>query len=866
MVLKTKYNGFKSNSRKISTKRKTKRRAFSKDLAIVKLITTIFGPIHQDIPLGALPALNSSIKDEGKGRERQKWYRIWRTKPFKRFVCRIPFFAKVTYGIDRTLSVKVLAKHINWYEELVNGKGSTHAVKLLKRVRDACVRFAADQKFELINELSLGSEGLPLRVGHLIPLLTSKTLNHRRFAIQVLDIIKLCEVPGDEPSIESIVNPMRDAPKEINNAVGGCLRALGETKVDKNTLNAILDSFRSVLRELFPVQKQKLRLTQLSHLSDIHMSVRKGPNGPAIGCIEEDFLGIVDSGLIDPISEVALQTQNKSLQIILNEMKAELSESPFLSDAKARCIDSRLAVKYEPWCKTRYFAICDWFSQSALKGLHKWIFGWLEKQPEDGTMSQDLVADIVKQWTSIPPYQHISKDIYSLDLSKATDRLPAVLQREIISQMFGKSFADNWFTICTKRSFQTPDKKRVSFVVGQPLGVYSSWAMLALTHHVICRTALKLSNIKRNKESPHYVVIGDDVAMVGSEMQRWYSLIMNNILQVDISPIKGFTPSTMLGSNTLKQLDKSSSAEIAKRIFIDGEELSVVSPETLKSSWEYPADFPNLLRQLTNRGVAYEQQTPVAPFALASMGYKPTLACIFATFPLRPCVSKETFEVAWGSFPALLDHIAWYQADVPITELELETMFRWSIRSGLQSTLNKFKDHFNIYIELSRKPKQRGDRMYHLKTREYVVRTLLNRAVLYILSLVVQTDVLNFQGSGRKLDEIAGALNTMQDFHQSLMGKPLKPKENIHRLRSRVITKLQPLVLKSVQKARANYGILLLDSGEQINFEPSSLTDIHYQNYETRELLSNEENKTLHDEAFASVVDLVERRTMEVST
>jgi hypothetical protein len=256
--------------------------------------------------------------------------------------------------------------------------------------------------------------------------------------------------------------------------------------------------------------------------------------------------------------------------------------------------------------------------------------------------------------------------------------------------------------------------------------------------------------------------------------------------------------------------------------------------------------------------------TPVAPISLAALGFKPDTACTFATFPLRPAL--ERVKDLLGDLPDLLSFVPWFQTDIPISEQELETMFRWSVRSSLQSTLKKFETNFNIYIEIARKPLKRGNRVYHSNVQEYIIRTLLNRAMLYILNLVVETDVLNFQGPGKKLDEIASALNTMMDFDIALKGKPSSKRENLHRLRSRVITKLQPLVLHAVKKAREYFGILLVDAGEQIKFVPDEYINISHHILETRELLKHESNKLLHDLAFSRVVDVVERRTLEVIT
>lgn len=839
------------------------RHSFKKSV-IKNMFVKLFGSPYQDVPLGNLPPL-PFIKDEGKRRLVRKWYGIFRTKPFKRFIGKIPFFAFMVYGVSKTTSINCLQEHIKWYEDLVRDKGPVFTVKLLKRVRDACLRFAADQSFERIDELSLHKDGLPLKVGHLMPFLTSKDVRQRRFAIQVLDIIKLCEVPGDDPSTESITTPIPESSEIKGQFIGETMSILGKPRLNPLKLNKLISSFRNVLQRMFPKQKVQERLKDLASLSDIHMSVRKGPNGPALGSIIEDFYGITQSGLIEPITEIAEITENHQLLICLRELEIEKFSGLHNNLAEEPCLDSRLAIKHEPWGKTRFFAICDWFSQSALKGLHKWIFNWLSKQAEDGTMSQDRVAEIVRAWTAIGDSRcSVIDEIYSLDLSKATDRLPATLQREIIQQMFGKFFADRWYTICTRRNFQTPGGGTVRFAAGQPLGVYSSWAMLALTHHTVCRTALELLGQRWGGENPHYVVIGDDVAMKGAEIAEQYTLIMHTVLRVEISKIKGFTPDTSIGLNPLLRTVRSNSAELAKRVFTDGYEITTVSPETLKSASEYPADFPNLLRQLHNRGCLDDLIEPVAPIALACLGFKPDIACTFATFPLRPAIPFEMVKAVLVNSPDVLSFIPWFQTSIPISESELDSMFRWSVRESLQSTLDKFEDNFNKFIELSRRPNQRGERVYHSKVKEYIIRVLLNRAMLYILDLVVESNLLNFQGPGQKLDEIASALNTMLDFELALKGQPSNKRENLHRLRSRVITQLQPRVLRAIQKAKEYFGILLIDAGEHKDFVSTEWVNISDHIHETRELLSSDSDKLLYDLEHERFLDVVRRRTKEV--
>lgn len=54
------------------------------------------------------------------------------------------------------------------------------------------------------------------------------------------------------------------------------------------------------------------------------------------------------------------------------------------------------------------------------------------------------------------------------------------------------------------------DNKRVRYATGQPMGLYSSWATFALTHHVLIGYAAFRKGIKSFFK---YAVLGDDVVI-----------------------------------------------------------------------------------------------------------------------------------------------------------------------------------------------------------------------------------------------------------------------------------------------------------------------------------------------------------------
>lgn len=119
-----------------------------------------------------------------------------------------------------------------------------------------------------------------------------------------------------------------------------------------------------------------------------------------------------------------------------------------------------------------------------MKPLHGYIFQILESIPQDGTFDQlKPVKLLLKQKP---------KRVWSYDLSAATDRLPIGIQEDLLAQIFGSEFGSLWRSLLVGREYLTPKgviPKAVRYIVGQPMGALSSWAMLALTHHCIVQLA-----------------------------------------------------------------------------------------------------------------------------------------------------------------------------------------------------------------------------------------------------------------------------------------------------------------------------------------------------------------------------------------
>jgi len=214
----------------------------------------------------------------------------------------------------------------------------------------------------------------------------------------------------------------------------------------------------------------------------------------------------------------------------------------------------RLHALYEPAGKIRVIAIVDYWTQMVLKPLHDWMFKLLKNLPMDATFDQE---GKVKAFS-----EKGFSEIYSFDLSAATDTIPLQLYRTMLSVILGPEVTDLWLKLLVDRDFVAPKELQpkpltkiekldyksqhawmtkfsgltedeiqvflkdrfvrpppgvltVRYGTGQPMGALSSWAALALVHHALVQFAAW-----RVGEFPYngYLVLGDDVIIAGGKV------------------------------------------------------------------------------------------------------------------------------------------------------------------------------------------------------------------------------------------------------------------------------------------------------------------------------------------------------------
>lgn len=213
--------------------------------------------------------------------------------------------------------------------------------------------------------------------------------------------------------------------------------------------------------------------------------------------------------------------------------------------------------------KRRIFAIGNYINKRLLKPVHDWLMEVLRILPTDGTFDQHKPLKRLKGRMSV----------FSYDLTAATE--PLLLLFEVMQMFFDRSFASSVVnSALATNCFSVPFVKRagsvVSFVKGQPLGYYASWALFSLTHHMMVWLAAE--KVYPGKRFLDYAVLGDDVIIANDRVAPIYSSLIDK-LGVKISLQKSL-------------ISNSGAAEFAKRFLVNGMGTDL-SPVSVKSLTNY---------------------------------------------------------------------------------------------------------------------------------------------------------------------------------------------------------------------------------------------------------------------------------------
>jgi hypothetical protein len=291
---------------------------------------------------------------------------------------------------------------------------------------------------------------------------------------------------------------------------------------------------------------KKLNIPQMKY----HFTVKKGPNGPALQTSDSDLTAIYnDEKLLS------------ALKVVSRELDDEFPfDENFHRSSNEKSIHSKLTQFPEKAGKTRTIAVVDYYSQRALTPLHKGLMRLLASLETDGTMSHMNVGNYVKELTRVKAF------VETFDATAATDRFPREIQEKLLYELCeNKALAEAWWTILANRTFTVHwSGEHVTYAAGQPMGAKASWPLYALAHHAV---------VEYCRPRRQYRLIGDDVVIASKRSASLYKDVMRR-LGVELNPSKG---------TISEQGSFNSSAEIAKRLYLNGNDVSPLTPGKILS-------------------------------------------------------------------------------------------------------------------------------------------------------------------------------------------------------------------------------------------------------------------------------------------
>jgi hypothetical protein len=474
----------------------------------------------------------------------------------------------------------ILASMFNRFAIFLHGDAAVLS-KQLKRGRAFWVNYLRTNRDGAILHTGADPRSPEFKMGHLHDLIDLRESILDSIAsdkLQLFDAIVFALYSFDRlmtfpqvPNYDTITTPQAEAPAGVHDPINMIPEALAE-------LGITPEAFRA---------EYARRCKSQNH---IIMSTA-GVNGPASWTAHSDARAIV--GNTELYASLQAFAEGSKLTRFISDLLGTVALPSY-----DNINDSMLRVgklhSFDEWGgKVRTVAIVDYWTQLIMSPLHDTIFHFLEKLETDGTFNQDALAERIRCFTL-----DSELEIYSYDLTAATDRLPIALQVRVLAVLLGETLANNWRNVLVNREYYNADGVGYTYACGQPMGAKSSWAMLALTHHVIVQNAALTAG---SQPYTGYGVLGDDVTITLSTVASEYKHIMDYYgvainKSKSIIHIPGARPA----------------AEICKRVFIDGRELSMLPVKLIAKTIMNGRLAPTLQVMMQSRGLTLDHKSLLA--------------------------------------------------------------------------------------------------------------------------------------------------------------------------------------------------------------------------------------------------------------
>jgi hypothetical protein len=410
---------------------------------------------------------------------------------------------RLVFNFDSQVLVRKYIKLFNKYKK---AHGTLHAIKHIKEMTLIITRYISGKPMK-VSKLKIGitKDGLPKRLDFLHPLIKTLKPTMLRIVFTILNIRRSI-VPDKDENIDYDTKSITDPHSGLS-----------------LTINPLF------VKRFVSDFDLKLSLPPFSK-DQLYISTKSGPNGPATLTITEtikyfnnfNFAGL--SGITNSDGIQFLYTT----WILFRDKIAKWQKSRDPSSIRGQETTRRLAIIKDPDCKMRIVGICDYLTQVFLQPLSDELFKKLKTIKQDRTYTQSPLFEIQDSDNKELNSYH------SIDLSSATDRFPIATQKQLLTEMVNKEFAEAWGITMVGRSYTGPKLEQLYYAVGQPMGAKSSWPMFTLAHHMLLQWSASKSG---HYPFQDYIMLGDDIVIHNDAVAKQYILDLR-WLGVDISEQK----------------------------------------------------------------------------------------------------------------------------------------------------------------------------------------------------------------------------------------------------------------------------------------------------------------------------------------
>jgi len=327
-------------------------------------------------------------------------------------------------------------------------------------------------------------------------------------------------------------------------------------------------------------------------------SAKRGPNGPRTASAHRDILALRDAttssgaSLLEAVYQLSETVASFStgswngawfMSVPMdefcslcsdgfNEIQSDKAAAPASGEPNVirhGFVTGRLSFKPEKSGKVRLIASPDYFTQETLKPIHDWAMNCLAAIGPDCTFDQRSSIPEIIRWHGE------GRTVYSFDQTSCTDRFPLDMQLAVLGERFGKVLAEQVKTVMVDRDWvvKFPHSHRivnVRWTVGQPLGSYGSWPLMALTHHLLVQyCAWKARGRLNYTPFKRYCICGDDIVIASKSVADCYRRVVSDLGMV-VNDLKSHITGGKTGSPPV--------SEFAKIIVYKGKPLNPVRP------------------------------------------------------------------------------------------------------------------------------------------------------------------------------------------------------------------------------------------------------------------------------------------------